>query len=173
MGVKSLARNDTQKAVERCANYYRKCRLYLSVYNSDDAYDEYIRDFTHDTEVMISQGYSCSFKGNYLIAVDIIRLKDEHPEEFHHYFDFVWQYLGPIVNREHSEVLFISAIGPSGNEFNSDTFKLVNEFVRIYNKHFVILTDCPVGYDFELFEKNTSSKLILIGGERYFRWGMK
>lgn len=53
-GIVKLTDADVEKAVDRIANYYRQTRLYLSLCNSSDAYDYFVREHTEDIRLMVS-----------------------------------------------------------------------------------------------------------------------
>lgn len=168
MGIKLMTQKDLNQAMHNIANYYRKSRLYLAEFNTDDAYDKYIEAYTHATSCIIEQGHCYKFKNNYLLALDLKQFESEHNEEFHHYFDCIYDWIEPYIEREKDPVLFICAVGPNGDFFTSDTYRLVNEFERM-QAGIVLLTDCPVEIDFKSFPKYTRFKPVTIAGREYFR----
>lgn len=168
MGIKLMTQKDLEAAMENIANYYRKSRLYTAEFNTDDAYARYKEEYTHDTSCIIEQGYSYKLKNNYLIALDLEQFEREYNTEFHHYFDCIYEWIEPYIKREDRSVLFICAVGPDGEFFTANTYKLVKEFGRMY-KDYTILTDCPVEIDFASFPSNTKFKPVTIAGREYFR----
>lgn len=169
MGIKLMNQKDVEQAMKNIANYYRKSRLYLSMFNVDDAYERYISEFTHDTACIVEQGYSYKLNNNYIIALDLEQFENEHNQEFHHYFDCIYEWMEYSIKRETKPVLFICAAGPDGEFFTSVMYKLINEFVKTH-KDYVLLTDCPVEIDFGSFPGNTGFKPVTIAGREYFRW---
>ena len=168
--LRNLTIKDTDSAVRKIANYYRKSRLYLDVSNTTDAYDWYIDTYMHDTELIISQGYSYEYRGQYLIACDVPRFYEEHPEEANHYFGIVPAILEAIKreNKDGDNALFICAIGPKGEFMDNNTYDMLETFVAMANC--VVLTDCATGYDINEFHKRTTAKRLNIGGNEYWRW---
>ena len=169
--LRNLINKDTDAAVEQIARYYRHSRLYLHESNSTDAYQFYIDSYTRDTELIIEQGHSYAYKGNYLIALDVIQFFKEHPKEAQHYFGIVPAILDAC-EREVDKSLFICAFGPKKEFLDKHSYACLEAFVKMY-KDYVVLTDCPTGYDIEVFHKRTTSDRILIGGREAWRWGIR
>lgn len=155
-------------AIERIAQYYRQSRLYLHESNSTDAYDFFIRTYSNDLELIIQQGLSYTFKGNYLVACDVEKFYEEYPEEAEHFFGCVPQ-IKSSVERENVKALFICAFGPAKDIIGRDGYALIETFVKMYDDY-VILTDCPTGYDIDQFHKHTTSSRIRIAGREAWRW---
>lgn len=171
--MKPMTVSDTNSAVDNMANYYRTSRLYTSHFNMDDVYHRYIEEYTADTEKLIQRGFSYKLKDEYLVAVDIEQLAHDDPALFEHYFGPISKWLGPYVEREISDVLYICAVGPSTGFFNSTTYKLIKEFTDKFSKDYTILTDCPVEIDIESFARKSGSRKVIIAGAEYFRWGCR
>lgn len=169
MAIRKMDNFDTATAVEHMANYYRHSRLYTDWFNMEDCYERYISEFAEDTRLIIEQGYSCKLGDEYMLALDLEKFEKEHPDNFHHYFDCIYSYMRPYIEREEKQVLFICAVGPSREHFTSNTYKLLNKWIDMW-KDTVILTDCPVEIDIPNFEKKTGSQKVNIAGREYFRW---
>lgn len=168
--MKLMSERDVEKAVKNIADYYRHSRLYTYLANADDAYQFYIDQYTEDTRLIIQQGFSYYERNEYLVALRLDVFEEQHPDEFHHYFDPILHVIEPVIRREPSDVLFICAAGPSKGFFTRDTYRLVNEFIKKYNRQYTVLTDCAVEIDFEKFPDYTGSQLIRVAGREYFRW---
>lgn len=169
MRIVRLSVSDTEKALEQIANYYRHSALYTYLSNQTDSYKWYKDEYRHDTELIISQGYSYSYKGNYLIALDMHQFEEEHPDEFRHYFGCIPGLIS-FIGKERNCALFVCAFGPKGEYIDSNGYALINEFVRCNNDK-VIITDCMTDADVKTFGKCTKGRLMIIDGQEYFRWG--
>lgn len=169
MAIKKMTAADVENAVKNCANYYRTCRLYTDLFNTNDAYERYVQEYMEDTRLIVEQGYSYKLGNDYLIALDLRQFEQEHPENFHHYFDCIYSFLEPFIEREGHEVLFVCAVGPSVDHFTGNTYKLINKWVSLWYD-LTVLTDCPVEIDISNFEKKTGSQKVVIAGREYFRW---
>lgn len=169
--LRNLMNKDTDAAVERIARYYRNSRLYLYESNATDAYQFYIDRYTHDTELIIEQGHSYEYKGNYLISLDVVKFFNEHPIEAENYFGIV-PAIYDACEREKDNTLFICAFGPKKGYMDKASYDCLELFAKKYSDY-AILTDCPTGYDIEVFHKNTTSNRILIGGREAWRWGVR
>lgn len=170
-GIVKLTDADVEKAVDRIANYYRQTRLYLSLCNSSDAYDYFVREHTEDIRLMVSIGFCYKYKGNYLTATDLDNFFDDYPEQAMHFYGCVPGMLA-YVKREIKDVLFINSIGPSGSSMDLNTYKLIRDFVNMYKKDYVIISDCTAGIDLETdtFEKQTGCRKININSNTFYRW---
>lgn len=171
--VTTLSVSDLDNAVRAIANYYRSTKLYLSLSNATDAYDYFIREYRDDIKQMITNdyGYCYKYKKNYLIATDMQKLSEESPELFHHFYGVAPGLIARI-KHERKPVMFINSIGPEGNTMDTNTYKLVNEFVSMYNDDYVVLSDCTAGIDAETdsFEKATGCRRCDINGNVFYRW---
>lgn len=170
-GIAKLTDADVEKAVDRIANYYRQTKLYLSLCNSSDAYDYFVREHTEDIRLMVSIGFCYKYKGNYLIATDLDDFFKDYPEQAEHFYGCIPGMLA-YVRRERKDVLFINSIGPSGSSMDLDTYKLVKDFVSLYSKDYVVLSDCTAGIDLETdtFERQTGCRKININSNTFYRW---
>lgn len=166
-----LTEKDLDAAMHAIADYYRRSRLYLSVFDVQDAYDSIIRSYKEDVRAMLGQGHSYQLKGNYLVAVDMQRFKEEYPSNYENWFGVVPPLLS-YIERESGAVIFICAVGPKKGYFDVVTYRLIDEAVHTYGSN-VILTDCPTEADIADFTKCTTSRKILLGGKEYFRWAPK
>ena len=168
MVLTKITTSELEPAMHQIANYYRKSRLYLDVSNTLDAYQYYIDTYTEDTKVIIEQGHSYKYKGGYLIACDLNRLKEEHPDVYEHYFGIV-PAIERYISRQALPAMFICAIGPKSDYISRDEYKLINTFAKQVTGY-ILWTDCPVNNDIKDFPHRTKSYAVLIDGAEYFRW---
>lgn len=170
--LRNLTIKDVDAALDKIANYYRKSRLYLDVSNTTDAYEWYKNEYREDTAAIIEQGHSYEYKGQYLIALDLIQFYEEHPEEAKHYFGIVPTIKDAIEREAKSgeHALFICAFGPKDEFMDKNSYDLIELFVSMCNC--VVLTDCATGYDIQEFHKRTTAKRFMISGIEYWRWAL-
>lgn len=170
-GMTRISTSELDAAVDRIANYYRHSRLYLDVSNAIDAYDYYVKEYTKDIETMINTQHCYKYKGNYLIATDMLEFKEAYPEVFTHFYGIIPNLL-TYMSREKNPVMFINSFGPSKDTMTTDSYKLVNMFVAKYSKDYVILSDCITGIDLETdhFEKATRCRQIILNSNPFYRW---
>lgn len=166
--IKPLKVTETELAVEKIAQYYRQSRLYLQESNSSDAYQFFIDTYTEDLRIIISQGFSYQFKGNYLVACDLTKLYEEHPDVAEHFFGIVPQ-IKQACEEQDRDTLFICAFGPNGDHIGLDGYNLIESFVKMH-KEYIILTDCPAGYDMDVFCNYTTAKKVRVTYENAWRW---
>lgn len=171
-GISKMSLSDLDNAVDRIANYYRQTRLYLSVCNSDDAYNYFVSEYKDDIGYMIEHQYCYKYKGNYLIATDMAELAEDNEELFKHFYGIAPGVLN-YLRREVKPVMFINSIGPSGQSMSLQTYSLVKQFVDKFNHDYVVLSDCTAGVDqvTDTFEKQTGCAKIDINSNVYYRWG--
>lgn len=168
-----LTVHDYEVAIDRIANYYRQTKLYLSLCNSNDAYDYFIKEYGDDIKTMISLGHSYKYRNNYLVAADMRELKEKHLELYKHFFGVAPALLQRL-NTESSPVMFINSFGPDKENMTNTSYAMIRKFVKMYvKKGYVVLSDCTAGIDVEsnTFAYETHAVELNLYGNKFYRWG--
>lgn len=168
-----LSAGDAENAIKRIANYYRQTKLYLSLCNSNDAYDFFIKEYSDDIKKMISMGHSYKYRNNYLIAADMNELKDNYPELYSHFFGMAPGLISRL-NIESKKVMFINSFGPDKEHMTATSYEMIREFVQMYTKKgYIVMSDCTAGVDVEssAFTYETHATELNLNGNRFYRWG--
>ena len=169
--LKPVKEKEVDSVITQSANYYRHSRLYTEYFDVNDAYDKYIGEYSDSIRLLVSFGHSYGLKGNYLVGVEILKFKEDYPEEFKHYFGPVAHRIVPVCEKENHPVMFVCIAAPAGNQFDRTMYKLINEFVSEYSREYIVYTDCAIEIDFNRFTEYTNGKKVVIAGGEYFRWG--
>jgi hypothetical protein len=167
--VKKLTHGELGLALEQCAKYYRDSEWLKSAAYEDDTCEYYKKEFGDDFEYVWKQGYCYTYKKNYLIACDPVKLKKDYPDIYEKWFGGIPD-MEEILNESKIKTLFITDFGPNnGTHFTDSSYELINAFEEMY-KEYSIYTMAPTGVDVEEFSKHTETTSKKFGTGRCWKW---
>lgn len=167
--IVKMKQKDVESAIERIAEYYKDSALYTAVSNNTNAKQFYIDEYSKDTELMVEQGFSYKGYGNYIIAIDPIKFKEDYPEQYEHYFGIV-PVLDAVFEKDskRGKYLFLPAFGPKNGTMDKSSHKLINEFLAKH-KSYDVFTDFTNNIDTAILSKYTDLSEYMVNGVNYFR----
>lgn len=171
--MKLMTAKQVEQATINSAMYYRNSNLYTMLSNSGDAYDFYVNEYLNDMYTIVEEGFSYYLHNDYLFAIrpDVFEL--QHKDVYDHYFGIIDKHLDYRADMEDANLLHIFALGPTNGMFNGDTVRLINEFVKRYQKDYTIITEAYTTSDKDLFQKQLGCRIVNNGGFEFVRWGRR
>lgn len=172
MAIRKCTVSDLPAVMDALANYYRQSALYLELSNKADAYDWYIERYTEATKQILELGMSYKQNGSFLLTVPAKVVKEKNPWLYDECFEGIYG-MKEWIERETTDVIFVTGIGPKNGHVNRDIYKLF-DYVCDNAEGCTVLTDALAStFECDEFAKHSDFKRVIVVGHPYFRYGFR